>query len=439
VQGAGGGTGDTGIFTVSVANAPLSATAFSLQTNEGSPTGSIPMAIFTDENPLASSGAFTASIDWGDGSAPDVGSISYTGYDFMVSAPDHTYFHAGNKTLTVTINCAGGGSVSTNPVATVQNQSLSASNDTTNATEGPNGAGAVVGHFNDSNSYATADDFSADIDWGNGLHTAGAVVPSGNGGADFYVVAYDVPVDSNASVITTINGAGGGSVQSQYYVAVTDAALNASGSDFNTTQNQDVGNVVASFTDNNTNSPPDSDFSANIYWGDGYSSAGTIQSNGSGGWNVLGDHAYSGTGTYSVATSIYDVGGSTASANSTATVFAPYSVTPYDQSMTEGDSSGLLTLGTIVDPNPSATPSEYSAIVYWGDGTSATAAIDYDGNGGFSVSASRFAAHAGTTTFTLQINGPGGSTSASASFHRQIPRHERRGGTHGRDREFFRQ
>src|SRR5205085_10768799 len=62
------------------------------------------------------------------------------------------------------------------------------------------------------------------------------------------------------------------------------------------------------------------DFSATIDWGDGSSSAGTIVANGSGGWNVTGDHIYTVADSYAVVTTINDVGGESKTAASVAVI-----------------------------------------------------------------------------------------------------------------------
>jgi len=77
--------------------------------------------------------------------------------------------------------------------------------------------------------------------------------------------------------------------------------------------------VVASFTDPGSDGTV-ADYTATINWGDGTSSAGTIQLNGTNPFLVKGSHTYSKVGKYTVTVHIVDVGGSTADASGTATV-----------------------------------------------------------------------------------------------------------------------
>src|SRR5262249_18705008 len=77
--------------------------------------------------------------------------------------------------------------------------------------------------------------------------------------------------------------------------------------------------VVAGFTDADPAGAA-ADYTATITWGDGHTSAGTITGNGSGGFNVSGTNTYMTDGTYPIAVTITDAGGSTATANGTAYV-----------------------------------------------------------------------------------------------------------------------
>jgi hypothetical protein len=82
--------------------------------------------------------------------------------------------------------------------------------------------------------------------------------------------------------------------------------------------------TVATFTSNDQSPQSAANYSAAIDWGDGQNSPGTIQPNSGGGFDVLGSHAYSAPGNYTVAVQIADlVDSTTASANSTAAVLAP--------------------------------------------------------------------------------------------------------------------
>jgi Protein of unknown function (DUF642) len=70
-----------------------------------------PVATFTDSNTSAPAGSFSATIDWGDGSAPSSGNVTGSGGSFSVSGT-HTYAAHGSYAVGVSIASASGGSAS---------------------------------------------------------------------------------------------------------------------------------------------------------------------------------------------------------------------------------------------------------------------------------------------------------------------------------------
>src|SRR5262249_18802758 len=65
------------------------------------------------------------------------------------------------------------------------------------------------------------------------------------------------------------------------------------------------GRAVATFTTGDPAAQP-SDFTATITWGDGQRSAGTITSNGRGGFNVTGSNRYAAADTYTILVEVRD-------------------------------------------------------------------------------------------------------------------------------------
>ncbi len=178
--------------------------------------------------------------------------------------------------------------------------------------------------------------YSAQINWGDGTTTAGTV--SGGVGSllngCFYAVAgnHAYPEEGSFSYSVTVAGSAGSASSPPSTLLVHDARLNASGAGFNASTNTAVAATVANFTDGNAGATV-ADFSASIAWGDGTSTAGTVGTAPGGGFSVTGSHTYVHTGTFTVAVTINDVGGSQASVSATAKVLAgsaipPASVTP---------------------------------------------------------------------------------------------------------------
>lgn len=70
-----------------------------------------PVATFTDSNTSAPAGSFSATVTWGDGTAPSTGAVTGSGGSYAVSGT-HTYAAHGSYTVAVNITSSGGGSAS---------------------------------------------------------------------------------------------------------------------------------------------------------------------------------------------------------------------------------------------------------------------------------------------------------------------------------------
>ena len=94
-----------------IADAPLTAYGVAVNAELNTPfQGTV--ATFTDADPGGTVSDYTATIDWGDGSPLDQGTISAQGSGFVVTG-SHTYTQAGSPTITVQITDAGGATAST--------------------------------------------------------------------------------------------------------------------------------------------------------------------------------------------------------------------------------------------------------------------------------------------------------------------------------------
>jgi hypothetical protein len=144
----------TGTFAVTVSDAPLSATPTVLRGTAGQDFTAT-VATFTDADPDGTTSDYTAAIDWGDGSASSVGTISAGVGDFSV-AGSHTYAAVGGYPVTVTIIDGGGAGTSavssafvlvppTVTTAAASGVTLSAA--TLNGTVNPNGAAVTLCEF----------------------------------------------------------------------------------------------------------------------------------------------------------------------------------------------------------------------------------------------------------------------------------------------------
>jgi hypothetical protein len=311
--------------------------------------------------------------------------------------------------------------------------SISASGTIINGTEGMSFTGAVA-TFTDTDASATVNNFTASIAWGDGTTSAGTVQATNNG---FQVSGGHTYADEGSpSVSVTINDIDGSSATATSTAQVADNdALSANGYNLSGTEGNQLNGIVATFTDVTypTNSP--SDFTANINWGDGASSAGTVTSQGNL-FVVRGSHTYGEEGSYSIKVTIQDDGGAAATANTTSTASiadAPLTATGTPVGATEGASfSGQVAMFT--DANPAATIADdfifpppgsplrirniSNVTIDWGDGTGVTEAfLTQPGGVGtpFVVNGTHTYAEEGPYTIKVSITDNGGSKVTATS------------------------
>src|SRR5437588_6773546 len=111
--------------------------------------------------------------------------------------------------------------------------------------------------------------------------------------------------------------------QAHSAASVSDAPLTVTGVPVDVVRGTPLTNQrVATFTDADPAGTL-SDYSATINWGDGNTTAGTVVASPGGGFAVNGSHSYVAATTYSVAITVHDVGGATATALTTVAVSLP--------------------------------------------------------------------------------------------------------------------
>jgi hypothetical protein len=117
-------------------------------------------------------------------------------------------------------------------------------------------------------------------------------------------------------------------------IGVAPGSLNAAVL-VNATAGQAFTGVAATFSDHDPNGNA-ADFTANINWGDGHSSNGTISADGHGGFNVMGTNTYASAGSFPIAVQIQDFGASAFTVTNTASV-APSPPPPSPPPVTTGN------------------------------------------------------------------------------------------------------
>jgi hypothetical protein len=341
------------VFTT-LDNDALTATGYDLSGNEGQQVNGI-VATFTDvTNPINLPGDFTANINWGDGSSSD-GTITAQGNLFVVRG-SHTYAEKGSYSISVRIkdDDSGVASASASSTATISDAPLNATGIPVTATEGqvfPNEFRiAAVARFTDANPNASEADFTASIDWGNGVTTMGFVAHASDGSfivdgpPDLPVSQITViyPEEGNFTITTTIKDKDGSQAIVTSAASVADASLTATANPIHAVEGVIFSAQIGSFTDANPGAtlgdfgivaqPGLPSISASlifpgafINWGDGTTSYGSLIQQGGFGATFLisASHTYVKTGSYSVSITITDEGGSSTTNTTTATVTDP--------------------------------------------------------------------------------------------------------------------
>jgi hypothetical protein len=354
-----GGAAANASSTATVADAPLTATAVPVSATEGAAfTGTV--ATFTDANPNAPASDFTATITWATGQT-SAGTVTANADGSFSVTGSYTYAEEGTYPISVAIADQGGAAAQAVSSATVADAPLAANGTALSATEGAS-LSAVVATFTDANPNAAATDFQATITWGDGQTSAGTVTANPAGG--FLVLGTNTYAEEGSYPVTVaIADQGGATITTSTMATVADAPLSATGSLISVLEATNFSGAVATFTDANPNATA-GDFTATILWGDGAMSAGTITANADGSFAVSGDHTYAEEGSYPVAVSILDQGGSMATAYSMAQVQDSIPVV-HAWAFQGWDMRRVYLLGQFTD----LELEQHTARIDWGDGT----------------------------------------------------------------------
>ncbi len=418
--------------TATVVDAALSVTPMA-QSGVSGQEISGPVATFVSLDPLASAGSFTATVDWGDGSAPTLNAaISQPGGQgtpFIVS-DTHTYAIGQSYPVTITVNDIGGSTgtgtttaVVTDPTFTIAGVSIPSIN------EGSVFAGATA-VLNTGNPLALASDYLTSINWGDGSFSQGFLTSEGTG---IFVVTPVVPhAYSEAGtfpVTTTVVNTAGNSLKAVSAITANDAPIESlSTSPISVVAGTSFSGVLANFIQ--FSGTPAAEFVATINWGDG--SAPTIgqvtqvpafgpgQGEAqTGSFLVSGSHLFTIAGDFTPQITITALAGTSATLSDEAQIVdPPIAAASSPISVVVGlPFSGQV--ATFTEPNLFALPGEFTAAINWGDGTPVSQGVVSGSHGAFTVTGSHtFAKSAAaipvTVTITHNVGGSAASSTANA-------------------------
>lgn len=252
----------------------------------GTSTGTVTVATFTDPGGNELSSSYSASIDWGDGSAPTAGTLSLANGTYQVTG-SHTYTAPNSYTITVTVNHEANAPVST--TTSVKPLLLSGLG---NNTAVESGAGLTLA--------VTGSNFLAGtvVLW-NGTALATNIVDTGHLQA---IVPLALLAEEGVATVSVKNGV---AVSTTLPFTITDPAIVAQGSPPISAPvgTSTSGMVLATFTDPAGNEAVTS-YNATIDWGDGSALSTGIVSLAGSTYQVTGNHVYLKAGTVTITISI---------------------------------------------------------------------------------------------------------------------------------------
>ena len=409
-----------GMFEI-IATDSINVIPAGLTTTEGTTLTNVQVATFTDSSATVQpASAYTASINWGDGTAPSLGTVTDLGSGVFGITGTHSYAEEGTFRETVSVVSVAGTSGQGETNINVLDAPLSGRPLSLAGTEGTKFAG-IVASFVDGNTNAPLSDFKATIAWGDGSVSNGVVTAVGGGvfnvsGSNLYKTfgAYAVNV--------RINDVGASTILINSSANVADAPLTALPISFNAVVGAPFTNVaVASFSDAAPGGVA-SQYTVSIDWGDGSApttGAGVRLSFKGNRWDVLSGHTYQhyGTGRYPVTVTVTDDGGQTAVPVSTA-VLTDATIGGFGQtfSTTEGALFSNL-VATFSTANLFAAPADFLApAIDWGDGSApGFGTVVALSAGKFGVMVTHTYSEEGPVTVAVAVTSLGGSTAQVTS------------------------
>jgi uncharacterized repeat protein (TIGR01451 family) len=409
-----------------IADAALTAGATVSQSgNTGIALSGIGVGSFTDANPTATTGDFTATILWGDGTAASAGKITQpggAGTAFDV-AGSHVYGRPGVYTVTTHVVDDGGASTTLTATFTITDNAISGATHNFTAVEGQNTGEFVLATYTDPNTLATVANENATLavgGWGDGTPGVAGITltvqqigvtpltsPTNPGAPIFAVLGSHVYAEETATgtpnplsvIITTLGGTTTTLTSaSGTGVTVLDARLTSSnGTEITAVEGTATGALLlGTFTDANQ-AATNADFTTGggsvvVNWGDGSApetlTVADVTASGSPDgviFSVTGAHTYSEAGTFAYTVTVKDDGGATTIISGSAIIAdAPLigSATQPTVSTTEASLFPVPVfapplfkgpVASFIDGDTSSTAADFTTLIDWGDGTPMTA------------------------------------------------------------------
>jgi hypothetical protein len=370
-----------------------------------------PVATFTDSDPGAAPGDFTATIDWGDHITSN-GTVTGNGSGSFTVNGSHTYVDNGNFTVGVQIKDKDGTSAQVDSPGTIMDAPIVATGIPVTAVAGK-AFTAPVASFTTGDPNASAGDFAATIDWGDGHLSTGTISPSLGGG--FNVSGgntYARPGSYDISI--TITSTGGSTAAADSTATVTNSPLSLDGLPVEAVEGKPFAAAVARLTSDNPHATPD-DFTATIDWGDGQITSGTVVPHLGGGFDVVGTHTYSDDKNFTIQVTVQDSSASVSTSTNATVADAPLLGQGVNFNVQQGRAVNNGMVATFTDTGGAEPVGNYTATIDWGDGTAAGQGVITVNAGQFTVTGSHTYTSLGTFSVKTTIRDAGGAMVAVTS------------------------
>jgi hypothetical protein len=244
------------------------------------------------------------------------------------------------------------------------------------ATEGAPFTGTLGFLIDEAQAFDPASNFTALVAWGDGTTSTATLAPYKNG---FNLLATHTYAEDGAyQLIVTVVDADGDSATAAGTATVADAPLSGASRAVAFTEDAALLRSVASFEDDDPKGAV-GDYTANINWGDGQSSPGTVVPDGAL-FDVTGTHQYVADGNFPITVTVNDAGGAATVIDSTATVADSLAAKPVNLTVF-GSKNFNGAVATFTDPDNSLGPADYTAKITWDDGTTTNGVITAVGSG----------------------------------------------------------
>ena len=331
----------------------------------------------------------TATIDFGDGSGPQAGTVTEAGGS-GTAAGSHTYLDNGTYTITTKVTDDSGMMGTDTTVVTIGNANPVVTAGANRAgTEGSSVDMTGAGTFTDA---GTLDTHTASIDPGDGSGPQAATIV-GNSVNGSHTYTQDGTY--TATVKVTDDDGGMGTSTFEVVVGNSDPVVEA-GADSGAAEGA-TSTLSATFTDAGADT-----HTATVDWGDG-----TVDTVPATGGQVNAGHAYADDGTYTVKVTVMDGSGMGMDTKVVTVTNVDPTVDTSLSGMDEGDLVSMT--GRITDPGSADT---HTAVIDWGDGTTTAGVVN-----GLDVTGSHAYADDGnfvvTTTVTDDDGGVGSDTATT--------------------------